>query len=87
VSAALFGVGALVAALLLPPRRRVQELWNAAMADGAEHAAAAAAGGTDRAPAAGPVPALTLAEDHAALADHAALTDGIALANDAAGPR
>jgi EmrB/QacA subfamily drug resistance transporter len=88
VSAALFGVGALVAALLLPPRRRVQELWNAAMAGGADHAAAAS--GTDRAPAASPVPALALAEDRVALASDAGLNDGVALASDgaeAAGPR
>ena len=58
VSAALFGVGALVAALLLPPRRRIQELWNPPMPDG-----------TDRTPAASQVPASTRAEDHAALAD------------------
>jgi EmrB/QacA subfamily drug resistance transporter len=58
VSAALFGVGALVAALLLPSRRRIQELWNPPMTDG-----------TDRAPAASQVPARTPAEDHVALAD------------------
>jgi hypothetical protein len=32
VSAALFGVGALVAVLLLPSRRRLEELRNAALA-------------------------------------------------------
>jgi EmrB/QacA subfamily drug resistance transporter len=35
VSAALFGVAALVAALLLPSRRRMQELWDTPLTDGA----------------------------------------------------
>ena len=36
VSAALFGVGALVAVLLLPSRRRLEERRNAALATSAE---------------------------------------------------
>jgi hypothetical protein len=34
ISAALFGLGALVAILLIPSRRRLEELRNAALADG-----------------------------------------------------
>jgi EmrB/QacA subfamily drug resistance transporter len=41
VSAALFGLGALVAVLLLPSRRRMHELWNAPLTEGADEAAAA----------------------------------------------
>jgi EmrB/QacA subfamily drug resistance transporter len=52
VSAALFGVGALVAVLLLPPRRRMQELWNAPLTEAADDAAAARV----------PAPALTANE-------------------------
>jgi EmrB/QacA subfamily drug resistance transporter len=40
VSAALFGVGALVAVLLLPSRRRMLELWQTPMTAGAGQAAA-----------------------------------------------
>ena len=42
VSAALFGVGALVAVLLLPSRRRLEELRNTALAASAPPAASAA---------------------------------------------
>jgi EmrB/QacA subfamily drug resistance transporter len=90
VSAALFAVGALVAGLLLPPRRRMQELWNAQTTGGTDHAAAAgstdgavAAGGTDRAPVAGRVPAHAVAAE-AAVADNIAAADDI---GQAAGPR
>ncbi len=55
VSAALLGVGALVAALLLPSRRRMRELWATAMTEGADHASAPA-----------PVPAHTLADSDVA---------------------
>jgi MFS family permease len=84
VSAALFGVGALVAALLLPPRRRILELWNPPATDGTDHAPAAS-GVSARALADDAVPA-----DDIALADHTAVGDDIAAADDAAraaGPR
>ena len=42
VSAALFGVGALVAVLLLPSRHRLEELRNAALAPSAEPTASPA---------------------------------------------
>jgi EmrB/QacA subfamily drug resistance transporter len=47
VSAALFAVGALVAVLLLPSRRRIQELWNATTTEVAPAASAV----TEHAPA------------------------------------
>jgi predicted MFS family arabinose efflux permease len=56
VSAALFGVAALVAILLLPSRRRMQALWDTPMTEGA-----------DGSPAASEVPAQTAAGEDAAL--------------------
>ena len=45
VSAVLFGVGAIVAILLIPSRRRLEELRNAALEPSAADAAGAAAAG------------------------------------------
>jgi hypothetical protein len=73
VSASLFGVAALVALLLLPSRRRMQELWNAPMTEGASsspavsEAPAVTAGGEDAAPALVPVPAHDTAPGQASL--------------------
>jgi hypothetical protein len=41
VSAILFGVAAIVAVLLLPSRRRIQELWNTPVTEGADGSPAA----------------------------------------------
>jgi hypothetical protein len=64
----LFGVGALLAVLLVPSRRRLEELRNppleastAAAASTAEAATAAAA--ASAAPAGGPVPTQSLSAD------------------------
>ncbi len=62
VSAALFGVGALVAVLLVPSRRRMRALWDTPLTDGA-----------DGAPTASRVPARTLAADDVAQAAAGAL--------------
>jgi EmrB/QacA subfamily drug resistance transporter len=64
VSAALFGIGALVALSLLPSRRRMRELWNAAIAEGAAAAARTAAARTAE-PAADEVAVPAVLADHA----------------------
>jgi hypothetical protein len=63
VSAILFGVAALVAILLLPSRRRIQELWNTPVTEGADgspaadQATAEGTAGQDAAPALAQAPA------------------------------
>ncbi len=73
VSATLFGVAALVAIALLPSRRRMQELWDAPMTEGAGSPAAVSevpavtAADADAAPALVPVPAQDAAPGQASL--------------------
>jgi hypothetical protein len=68
VSAILFGVGVIVAVLLIPSRRRLEELRNAALEPGAaDQAGAAGAGGA--VPAASPALAGGLAAEGVPAAD------------------
>jgi EmrB/QacA subfamily drug resistance transporter len=92
VSAVLFGVGALVAALLLPSRSRLEELRNAALAASAAPAAGAVPAGANGAVHAdGAVPAganASVQADVAGPASRAVLADGTVLTDSrAAEPR